>query len=173
MFFETNDLVIDKLTTDDVVRFHQICNQPFILKWMEDWKHNWEEIQDLVTFFIQGYSVMNPDNYPLALAVRLKETKALIGMCGFGTKDELNGDVEICYFIDENFSNMGYMSQVLKKAINYYFDLTGKSYLCAMVDEKNIPSYRLLQKNKFVFYPIDETSKVQSHYRVHSKNKSV
>ena len=171
MFFETNDLLIDKLTADDGVRFYQICNQPFILKWMEDWEHSLKEIQDLLTFFIQGYSVMNPDKHPLVLAVRLKATKALIGICGFGTKDELGGEVEICYFIDENFSNKGYMSQVVEKAINYYFDLTGKSYLCAMVDEKNIPSYRLLQKNDFVFYPTDKTSGIEPHYRVYSKRR--
>jgi len=171
MFFETNDLIIDKLTADDVVRLYQICNQPFILKWMENWEHSLKEVQDLLTFFIQGYSVMNPDKHPFALAVRLKATKALIGICGFGTKDELGGEIEICYFIDENFSNKGYMSQVVEKAINYYFELTGKSYLCAMVDEKNIPSYRLLQKNDFVFYPTDKMSKIKSHYRVYSKRR--
>ncbi|MDR2407918.1 MAG: GNAT family N-acetyltransferase [Bacteroidales bacterium] len=168
MFFETKNLIIDKLTEADAVFLCRICNQPFVLQWMEDWKHSLEEIQELIAFFIQGYSLMCPAKHVLALAIRFKDTKELIGICGFGTKKELGGEVEICYFIDEAFSNKGYMGQVVEKAIKYYFDLTGQPYLCAMVDKNNIPSYRLLQKNGFVFYPMKKTGGVQSHYRVYA-----
>ena len=167
VFFATQNLVIDKLMEDDAICLHRICNQSFVLKWMKDWKHNLDEIRELLAFFTQGYSFINPAQHALALAIRLKDTKDLIGICGFGTKEELGGEVEICYFIDEAFSNKGYMSQVIEKAIKYYFDLTDKTYLCAMVDRKNEPSYRLLKRNGFVFYPMSEKSGVESHYRVY------
>ena len=48
MFFETQNLVIDKLTEADAICFHKICNQPFVLKWMEDWEHNLDEIRGLL-----------------------------------------------------------------------------------------------------------------------------
>ena len=167
MFFETQNLVIDELTEADAICFHKICNQPFVLKWMEDWEHNLDEIRGLLAFFTQGYSIMNPAQHALALAIRLKDTKDLVGICGFGPKEELGGEVEICYFIDETFSNKGYMTQVVEKAIKYYFDLTSKTHLCAMVDRNNEPSYRLLKRNGFVFYPMGEKSGIEPHYRVY------
>ena len=168
MFFETQNLTIGKLTEADAGCLHRICNQPFVLKWMEDWKHNLEEIKELLAYFVHGYSFMNPAQHALALAIRLKETQELIGICGFGTKEELGGEVEICYFIDEGYANKGYMGQVIEKAITYYFSLTGQPHLCAMVDERNIPSYRLLKRNGFVFYPMEEKSGLKPHYRVYS-----
>jgi len=170
MFFETNDLIVDKLTIEDTKRFYEICNKTFVLKWMDDWRHDLSEIEILIKFFIQGYAIMCPDKHALVLAIRLKETKEFIGICGFGRKEELGGEVEICYFIDEKYANKGYMSQVVQKAIKFYFEITNSHYLCAIVDKGNVPSYQLLMANGFVFCPTEETDGILPHYKVFKKD---
>lgn len=170
IFFETKDLIVDELRVADAVRFHEICNQTFVLKWMKDWEHSIQEIQNLISFFIQGYSVMCPGKHVLALAIRLKMSNELIGICGFGVKAELGGNVEICYFIDEKHSNKGYMSQVISKAIKFYFDLTHENYLYAIVDKNNLPSYQLLKKNGFIIYsPDNNFCSENQHYKLYKQ----
>jgi len=165
VFFETKDLIADKLTMRDVEDFHMICNQSFVLKWMDDWEMDLSEVRDLLSYFVTGYDTMNPEQTPLIMAVRIKEKK-LIGICGFGPKDELGGEVEIAYFIDEDYSGKGFMSQIVEKAIDYYSTLTHKPYLSALVDENNTPSKKILLKNGFTFYKVyDPNGILKSHYR--------
>ena len=125
-----------------------------------------KEVRKLVARFIKGYSIRNPEKHPFIMSIKTKAEKQFIGICGFGPKEELGGEAEIAYFIDEAHSNQGYMSQVVERAIDYYFSMTNKPYLSALVDELNIPSYKLLRKNGFEFYPVEDESKtIKSHYR--------
>lgn len=165
MFFETNNLIVNELTLLDAEDFHRICNQPYILKWMDDWKMDLEQVKNLLAYFITGYEIRNPEQIPFIMSIRTKDLK-LIGICGFGSKDELGGEAEIAYFMDEEYAGNGYMSQVVEPAIEYYFTMTNKPYLCALVDEKNIPSKKILTKNHFVYHPVDDPNHIlKSHYR--------
>jgi RimJ/RimL family protein N-acetyltransferase len=167
MFFETKDLIADRLTAQDSKEFHRICNQAFILKWMDDWKMDFEQINRLIDHFITGYSVRNPKHTPFIMAVRTK-TRKLIGICGFGPKEELGGEAEIAYFIDENYAGKGYMGQIVGNAIEFYFIMTGKPYICALVDDNNIPSKRILIKNGFTYYKVHDSNNIlKSHYRLY------
>ncbi len=149
MFFMIGHLTVDKLTLSDAERFHTICNQSFITRWMDDWKMTEEEVTGVIKRFIDGYAVSDPAQVPFALAVRLDGL--LVGICGFGPKEELGDEVEICYFMDEKYSGRGCMSEVLPRAIEYYFDMTSRSALFALVEEENISSLKLLLKNGFAF----------------------
>ena len=151
MFFETDELIVDEISENDTKRFHEICNQKFVLRWMKDWEHNLDEVKDLINYFIMGYEIKNPYKHPFCLAIRLKDTQELIGICGFGKKEELDNEVEICYFIDEKHSNKGYMGQVVKIAIEIYFEMTEKDFLCAIVNEENINSLKILLKKLVAF----------------------
>ncbi|MCL2050972.1 MAG: GNAT family N-acetyltransferase [Lachnospiraceae bacterium] len=165
MFFETKDLIADELILDDAEDFHRVCNQPFITKWMEDWKMSLEQVKPLLAYFVTGYDVRNPEQVPFIMAIRTKERKS-IGICGFGPKEELAGEAEIAYFIDEDCARRGFMSQIIEKAIDYYFVMTEKNYLCALVDEDNIPSKKILVKNNFIYNKVDDPNGIhKSHYR--------
>jgi ribosomal-protein-alanine N-acetyltransferase len=167
MFFETKDLIIEKLTSLDAEDFNRICNQPFILQWMDDWEMDLNQVKNLLTYFVTGYDVKNPEQVPFIMGIKTKEQK-LIGICGFGPKEELGEDAEIAFFIDEAYAGKGYMSQVVKKAVAFYFTMTKKPYLCALVDENNIPSKRILHKNGFIYNKVDDPNGVlKSHYRLY------
>jgi ribosomal-protein-alanine N-acetyltransferase len=167
MLFKTKDLIADELTLLDTENFHRICNQSFVLNQMDDWKMDLSQVKNLLSYFITGYDVKNPEQVPFIFAIRTKEQK-LIGVCGFGPKEELGGEVEIAYFIDEAYARKGYMSQIVEKAIYFYFEMTNNPYLCALVDEENIPSKRILIKNGFTYHKVDNPNEVlQSHYRIY------
>lgn len=166
MFFETYDLIANELTLNDLSRWYEIENQPYILKWMPDWKMNLDETAALLRHFITGYSQKDPSRIPFVCAIRLKETCRLIGMCGFGPKEELGGKVELCYFIDQAYSNKGFMSQAVEKAVDFYFQLTQSPVLFALADPANTASVRLLQKNNFILVAADPDIGIsQPHYR--------
>ena len=165
------DLTADELIENDVQRFYEICNQPFVLRWMDDWKMDLESAKKLIKFFITGYDIRNPEKHPFVIAIRMKQSNDLIGICGFGPKEELGGSAEICYFIDERYSNKGYMKQIIPKAVKYYFDMTQKEFLCALLDENNLSSKKLLLNNGFSFFEfIYDNKMLKSHYRLY-RNK--
>ena len=71
-----------------------------ILKWMDDWEMDIDMVKSSLSHFEKGYTACNPEQYPFVMAIRTKDSR-LIGICGFGPKEELSGEVEIAYFIDE------------------------------------------------------------------------
>lgn len=166
IFFETNNLIADELRSKDAERFHRICNQPFILRWMDDWEMDLDGVKGLLTYFIEGYTIRNPEKRPFILALRTKAENKLVAICGFGSKDELAGKAEICYFIDEHYSNKGYMRQVIPKALNYYFTMTQNDFVSALVDEDNLPSKKILLHNGFCYFEVNDPNGIlKSHYR--------
>ncbi len=171
---ETNDLFGDRLDLSIAEDFHRISNSQFVLQWMDDWEMTLEQVKNLLTYFMRGYEVKDPEKAPYIFGIWHKETKRFIGICGFGPKDELGGEAEIAYFLDEQYANKGYMSQFVKKAIGFYFDMTNKPYISAMVDEKNLPSKKLLDKMGFVFHVVhDPSGCLKSHYRLSRKSFSL
>ena len=149
MFFKTEHLIVNALTLEDSKRFHEICTQKFVTYWMNDWDMSLKEVETLLEYFITGYIISDPEKIPYVIAIRYNDI--LIGICGFGPKEEIDDKIEICYFIDEKYTKHGYMSEVLPKAIEYYFNMTNRLTLSALVDEANIPSKNLLIKNGFTF----------------------
>ena len=167
-FFETADLFGGKLDLSIAGDFHRICNSQFILQWMDDWEMSLEQVENLIRYFIRGYEKKDPEKIPYIIGIWHKETKRFIGICGFGPKDELGGETEIAYFLDEAYSNKGYMSQFVKKALDFYFNMTNKPYISALVDDRNIPSKKLLDKMGFVFHEVhDPAGKLKPHYRLY------
>ena len=165
MFFETKDLIAKRLTANDAARFHQICMQPYILRWMDDWDMTPDQVQNLIAHFIDGYDINDPEKRPFIMGIWHKRDDRLIGICGFGPKDELDGKAEIAYFIDEQYANRGYMSQIMQPAIRYFFAHFDKPYLCAMVDDENVISKRMLLKQAFQAQDADKSMK--PHYRLY------
>ena len=168
MFFETKDLYTQELSLDDAVRFHQICTQPYILKWMDDWDMEPDQVVRLIGHFIKGYEINDPEKHPYIMGIWHKADQYFIGICGFGPKDELGGKTEIAYFIDEDYSHRGYMTEVVGKAIEFFFAHFDKPYLCAMVHNDNVISKKILLNHSFQYHPaVDPESILEPHYRLY------
>jgi RimJ/RimL family protein N-acetyltransferase len=171
MKIEIDELVINKLNENDQIYLHEICNQDFVIKWMPDWEHDLDGINWLINHFIKGYSIKNPKKHPLCYAVRLIKTNQLIGICGFGTKEELNNNIEICYIINEKYSNKGYMGKVVEILVEFFFKTFEEKYLYALVDKENMSSYKILMKNNFKYIENSNIERINiPYYRCERRN---
>ncbi len=83
------------------------------------------------------------------LAVILKSSTQLIDMISIGNKDEVNNEIEIAYFISEEYSNNGCISEASKAMTEWTFTNLKLDYLIAIVELDNIPSQRVVEKCGF------------------------
>lgn len=59
---------------------------------------------------------------------------------------EVNNEIEIAYFISEEYSNKGYISEASKAMTEWVFTNLKLDYLIAIVETDNIPSQRVVEK---------------------------
>ncbi len=146
---KTKRLLLREFTAEDAVELQSICSQPYILKWMPDWGRTIAERREWIRWVRESYSKASADNARVMLAVTLKSDRRLIGMAGIGNKKEVNNEIEIAYFISEEFNRKGYMSEAAKALTEWVFTNLQLDYLMAIVDPDNIPSQRVLEKCGF------------------------
>ncbi|HML49692.1 MAG TPA: GNAT family N-acetyltransferase [Clostridia bacterium] len=164
IFFETGDISARTLRQEDAKRFHALCTQPSVLQWMDDWDMTLPQTEGLVRHYIKGYAVNDPQRHPFLMAIWHKPSEELIGICGFGPKEELNGQPKIAYFPDARHTQRGYMTQVVEKAIDHYFTHFNKPALYALVDDRNLPSKKILLHHGFQKVE-SYASNLPTHYR--------
>lgn len=149
IYIETEKLILRQFTENDVEELQYICSQPYILKWMPDWKRTLEERKEWISWVQKQYLEATKDVARIMLAVTLKSSKQIIGMVGIGNKEEVNNEIEIAYFISEEYSNNGYISEATKAMMEWAFTNLKFDYLIAIVEPDNIPSQRVVEKCGF------------------------
>ena len=70
-------------------------------------------------------------------------------MVGIGNKEGVNNEIEIAYFISEEYSSKGYISEASKAMTEWAFTNLKLDYLIAIVETDNIPSQRVVEKCGF------------------------
>lgn len=143
----TERLVLREFKEDDANELHKICNQKNILKWMPDWESTVEEIKDLIVWFKNCLD--DTDSNRIMLAVTSKANDKIIGMVGVGPKKEVDNEIEIAFYISEEFSNQGYISESARALIKWVFETKDIEYLIAIVELDNMPSQRVIEKCGF------------------------
>ena len=135
----------------------RISSKPFVTDWLPDWKGSEEWALLWITGKVrQGYKIDNPFKKGLSYAVIDKISDVLIGniMCiPFG-----DGEVEIGYFIDEDFSNQGYITEAMRAFCDYLFDRYDIPYIVATILPDNLASVAVVKKLGFEY--IDTVEKV-------------
>lgn len=176
IYIETERLILREFTLNDVEELNSICSQSYILKWMPDWKRTVEERKEWISWVRNNYLKETKNVARIMLAVTLKSNKQLIGMVGIGNKEEVNNEIEIAYFISENYSNKGYISEASKAMTEWAFTNLKLDYLIAIVETDNIPSQRVVEKCGFTKMSIkmilnsgDTEEKPFYYYRIYNR----
>ena len=176
IYIETERLILREFTVNDVQELHSICSQPYILKWMPDWKRTVAERKEWISWVQNNYLKATKNVARIMLAVTLKSSKQLIGMIGIGNKEEVNNEIEIAYFISEKYSSNGYISEASKAMIEWAFNNLKLDYLIAIVEPDNIPSQRVIEKcgftkldTKMIINSGDTEEKPFYYYRIYYK----
>ncbi|MDQ7096647.1 GNAT family N-acetyltransferase [Desulfosporosinus sp. PR] len=149
IYISTKRLKIRQFSPDDANQLYKICNQPYILKWMPDWETSLDDIERWISQKEKRYSQWTKDNVRIMLAVTLEKDGKVIGMVGIGNKVEVDNEVEIAYFISEEYSNQGYMSEAAKAMTKWAFDNVKLDYLIAIVEPDNSASQKVVERCGF------------------------
>lgn len=149
IYIETERLILRQFTKDDSAKLHKICNERYILKWMPDWESSVEDRERWIGWVDRQYSLSTKKSARIMLAVTLKDNGKLIGMVGIGNKKEVDNEIEIAYFISEEFSGKGFISEAAKAMAAWAFDDLKLDYLIAIVEPDNFPSQRVVEKCGF------------------------
>jgi [ribosomal protein S5]-alanine N-acetyltransferase len=96
-----------------------------------------------------GYASYNR-NFLLFLMID-KASGTIVGRCGLHNWNAEHQRAEIGYnMVDESFKRQGLMSEAVEAIIDYGFNQMNLHRIEALVGRHNIPSLRIIQKNKFV-----------------------
>lgn len=144
MIFETERLLIRKLTLDDLEPFHQLESNSNVLKYatgeVKNLTENKTELLDLMSRYKKHY------NDFWIYAIERKSDKNFIGTLAL-VKDGI--DDEIGYRFLEKYWRNGYGFEVCKGTINYCKQLNFKKLVGYVVDE-NKASAKILEKLNFI-----------------------
>ena len=79
-----------------------------------------------------------------------KESKKVIGHCGFHTWDKEDGKAEISYGLRKRFRKKGLMSEAIHPVISFGFSEMKLKKIEAYIKTKNLPSKELISKLGFI-----------------------
>ncbi|MGC6285454.1 MAG: GNAT family N-acetyltransferase [Polaribacter sp.] len=144
MIFETNRMLVRKLTPEDLSCFHEMQCNPNVMKYVDGDPKSLREHQLELQDLINKYDETGNDFWIYAVAS--KTDNSFLGTVAF-VKDDLGND-EIGYRFLEKYWNLDYGTEVLYGMISYSRK-KGFTDLIAYVSEENIGSIRTLEKNRF------------------------
>lgn len=175
---ETQRLALRQFELTDAKALHDICSQPYILKWMPDWEHPLETRYKWLDWVNKQYSLATKETARIMLAVTLKGSGTLIGMVGIGNKEEVENEIEIAYFISEEYSGNGYITEAAKAMLSWAFETLGMEYIIAIVELDNYSSQRVAEKCGFekielrmILNSGESEEKPFFYYRLYNKQK--
>lgn len=140
--------MLDGTRAKDVANYYK-RNRSFLKKWESSKRDD---------FFSAEYheSLLNLEKNEiengtrLKLWIYLKEKDSLIGYINFG--NIIRGSFESSYLgykLDDSFKNKGYMTEALRKAIDYYFSVLKLHRIEVNMMPSNLPSQKVVQKLGF------------------------
>lgn len=145
---KTDRLVLRAFSEEDAPALNGIANQPHILKWMPDWQSTVDHTKTLIRYFISQYTQANKTTARVMFAVTIDNDK-VIGMVGIGNKKEVDNEIELAYFVSEEFSGNGYISEAAEAVSKWALNNLCLDYLIAIVETHNYPSQRVVEKCGF------------------------
>ena len=153
MYIETKRLIIRDFELMDEEILRKIIWQKEVIRFMKDWSEN-----SMINGRLSGYiKWLNSQSKSKDIfenkryAVVLKEENKLIGMVGMGLEDTIN-EVEMAYFIDDNYSGNGYATESLKALFNWCMNVSEVPYMILTIDCANIASCKVAEKAGFELF---------------------
>ena len=80
-----------------------------------------------------------------SVLIVLKEKNEIIGGFCFQMCPDENGKVQLGYMIRREYRNNGYMTEALKRGIQWVFERPGVTSIVADTTKSNLPSHRVLE----------------------------
>ena len=160
MLLETNRLIIENFNNSDVPGWAKIENDADVRRFVDGKTLSLKQAGEYVESNIRQYQTNGYGKY----AVRLKEKRTLIGMCGF-LKEPYGIDFGYRYSKDSWGKGLGF--EAAKEVLNYGFSELGLDKVVGLTAEQNYGSVRILEKLGFKFeekFLFNNTKAFKYHY---------
>ena len=146
MFFfimlKTNRLIIEHFKDSDISEWAKIESDANVRRFVDGKVLSFEGARKYVEMNIRHYEKIGYGRY----AVRLKENRNLIGMCGFLKE---NYGIDFGYRYSKISWGKGFGFEAAKVVLNYGFSELGLKTVVGLTAEKNFGSIRILEKLGF------------------------
>lgn len=165
--FETERLVLRRMTADDAEFICKLVNEPSFLRFIGDKgvRNEADAVQ-----YIQNGPVANYQRFGFGqYVVELKNERVPIGMCGLTRKDALPAPDVGFAFLPE-FWSKGYAFEAASAVMTYSRNVLGLRKLVAVTLPDNESSIKLLEKIGLKFERLIRMSEDASELRLHSSD---
>ncbi|MBK7104608.1 MAG: GNAT family N-acetyltransferase [Ignavibacteriae bacterium] len=148
---ETERLILRKIEYSDRFDIYEYAKNPEVAKYVL-WEAHKSEI-DTIAFLNLIYEGYNK-NEPAPWGIELKENSKIIGTVGFVNLNKENNSGEIGFVLAQKFWNKGFVSEAVKKIIQFGFEEMKLHKIIARCKLENISSEKVLLKSGFIFIGI-------------------
>jgi len=140
---QTERLILRPVEEGDYTAIFEYARDPDVAKYTTWEAHkNIEDSKAHVRFILKRYKENKPSNW----VVILKDGNRLIGTCGFVSEFRSNNRAEVGFAISKDCWNMGYVTEALKKALEFGFKTIGYNRIEAICDVENTASAKVMEK---------------------------
>ncbi|MBH1941601.1 GNAT family N-acetyltransferase [Mobilitalea sibirica] len=140
---ETERLILRAARPGDVNEIFELRNSEYVLKYNCMSKLTAEEVQEMVIKDMESDSVYY---------IELKDAQKIIGVIGIDPDTLRYGvnSLSASYYLGEEYSSKGYMTEALREIIRYVFEEKQTEVLSVRVFKDNMASRRLVEKLGFI-----------------------
>ncbi|WP_145146605.1 GNAT family N-acetyltransferase [Paenibacillus xylanexedens] len=145
---ETERTLLRPLTYDDLDDMYSYCVVPAVSEFTTwDAHQSKEDTKAFLDFVMSRYEIdlIGP------WGIEDKQTKRLIGSCNYLGCDSDNRRVELGYVLSDHYWNQGFMTEVVKRIIQFGFDEVGLERIQARCLVKNTGSAKVMEKSGMQF----------------------
>ena len=136
MIFETKRLILREMTYDDLPALREIVQDE---QTMHAWNGAWSEAET-VEGLEKQLCAYREDGFG-RWAVVLKETSAVVGICGLQwCETDKNSVLEIGYLFNRAYWHNGYAAEAAIACRNYAFDVLGYNEVFSLIRDNNYAS---------------------------------
>lgn len=142
---ETDRLVLNEISWDDLEDIHELHSFPEVDEFNTlGLPETLEETRQIIKISIEAQNHLRRSAYEWKIV--LKESKQIIGLCGYLLSDDKYRSGEIYYKLNPKYWNMGYATEVARKLVKYGFETFKLHRVEAGVAVNNFRSLKVLEK---------------------------
>ena len=143
----TERLMLRQINTEDANEIFLLRSDEKVMQYLDRPRaRSTEDALELIQKIVDG--IINNDGITWGMV--LKDDTKLIGTIGYWRIMKEDYRAEIGYMIDSSFHGKGLMQEAISAVINYGFSIMKLHSVEANVNPDNLPSIKLLERNRFI-----------------------
>lgn len=145
---ETERTILRKLKIEDLYDMYKYCSDETVSEYTTWYSHqSLDDTKVFIEFILKAYS----NNEVAPWGVEDKNTKRLIGTCGFVYWNTTHSRAELGYALSRELWNKGIMSEIVRRIIDFGFKEMNLVRIEARCHPNNIGSARVMEKSGMTF----------------------